>query len=86
MKKKIYVFPFTMYGKNLEKKERTAAVLVSNLPALVRLESETGVKFTPTGLENDAFGLSYIQRQAVHLFTFAECKKVLLWLKKIGEL
>lgn len=84
--KSIFTFYMKMYDKELKASEKLCAVLVSQLPALVKLENETGVKFTPSGLENNAFGMAYISKHAKRIFTFAECKKHLLWLKSVGGL
>lgn len=88
--KSYFIFEMPIYsvnGKTLEKKNALHAVLVSSLPALCRLETETGVKFTPTGLNADAFGRSYISQhiREDRIFTFSEAKKHLLWYARINK-
>lgn len=64
-------------------------VLVGSVPALVKLERDNGLRFEPTGLNNDSFGRGMIERYANmtgnNIWEFADLKKYLKWNKSINK-
>lgn len=86
MAKSIFTFPFRVWNEDDSTKMTTAAVLVEQLPALVRLERDFGIKCEPTGMEDDSFGMAYIRKYVSdeRIKSVADWRKYLTWAKNAG--
>lgn len=88
MAKSIFIFPFKVWNEDGSTKMVTAAVLVGQLPALVRLERDFGIKCEPTGMEDDSFGMAYIRKYVSEdrIKSVADWRKYLTWAKRVGAM
>lgn len=88
MAKLIFTFPFKVWNEDGSTKMVTAAVLVGQLPALVRLERDFGIKCEPTGFEDNSFGMAYIRKYVddARIKSASDWRKHLTWAKSVGAL
>lgn len=88
MAKSIFTFPFRVWNEDGSTEMTTAAVLVGQLPALVRLERDFGIKCEPTGMEDDSFGMAYIRKYVdeQRIKSVSDWRKHLTWAKSVGAM
>lgn len=66
-----HIYSFSLNGEN-------NIVAAGSLPALVKLETQTGLRFEPTGLQWDEFGKALFNSYySARRWTFADLKKTL---------
>ena len=88
MAKSIFTFPLKVWKADGGTAMTTAAVLVGQLSALVRLERDFDIKCEPTGMEDDSFGLGYIRKyvREDRIMSVADWRKHFKWAKRVGAM